>query len=584
MERRLAAILAADLVGYTRLMGADEAGTLRRLTELRQRVLEPLIAKHHGRVVKLMGDGMLVEFSSVVDAATCAMAWQTNVAEEEVETDEVERLRFRIGINLGDVIVDGEDIHGDGVNIAARLEGLARPGSICLSADAYRQVKGKIEAEFEDLGERNLKNMAEPVRAYLIGTDGSVVTALSALADELPLPDKPSIAVLPFNNMSGDPEQEYFADGITEDIITVLSKFRTFSVAARNSTFVYKGEAIDIKQLSDELGVRYVIEGSVRKSGNRARITAQLIDAENGDHVWAERYDRELQDIFVVQDEITECVVAAIAPEVMAAEIQRAQRKDVRHLGTWDSIMRARWHLMRFSEEDNSTAKRLLRQATEFDPNNVVAWSDLAWGHLFDFSFGWSESVPKSLELAAAAAAKAIALDRSDGRAWTAHGIVALFSDNHDDALDSLRKSIGFNPNDPLARGYLGLTLAFAGDGDAALPYFADAIRLSPRDHFIIIWFIGGAWASFVEERFVEALEWLDKARRENPQFPDVYTLLAASHVLLDQMAPARAAADELSRILPGLTLGDARLVRPLKRGEDHDRLMSGLRRAGIPE
>jgi TolB-like protein len=308
LERRLAAILAADVVGYTRLMGLDEAGTLRRLTDLREKVLAPLIAEHRGRIVKLMGDGLLVEFTSAVDCVVCAMAWQEQVTNAEAVGDVDKRLQFRIGINLGDVIVEGDDIHGDGVNIAARLEGLAEPGEICFSGDAYRQVRGKIEADFEDLGERELKNVAEPVRVYRVRALRSDGASTGRGAEPLPLPDKPSIAVLPFANMSGDAEQEYFSDGITEDIITELSRFDDLFVIARNSTFSYKGKSVRVQEIARDLGVAYVVEGSVRKAGARVRITAQLIEAASGNHIWAERYDGELENIFDLQDEITRSI------------------------------------------------------------------------------------------------------------------------------------------------------------------------------------------------------------------------------------------------------------------------------------
>jgi adenylate cyclase len=339
LERRLAAILAADAVGYTSLMGADEAGTLRRFTELRQDVLEPLIAEHHGRVVKLIGDGFLVEFASVVDALTCAVAWQAGVAGHQATTADDKRFVFRIGINLGDVIVDGDDIHGDGVNVASRLEGC-----------------GKAEAEFEDLGEQALKNVAEPVRVYRVKTTAHITAAASPAGAAPALPNKPSIAVLPFDNMSGDDEQEYFADGITEDLVTALSKIRWFFVIARNSTFTYKGQAVEVTQVARELGVRYVIEGSVRRAGNRVRITAQLIDATTGRHVWAERYDRLIEDIFELQDEMAQTIVGAVEPELSAAERENAVRKPPESLDAWETYQRGLWHLWSFTKDDNAEA------------------------------------------------------------------------------------------------------------------------------------------------------------------------------------------------------------------------------------
>jgi adenylate cyclase len=385
-------------------MKPAEAGTLQRLTELRQRVLEPLIAKHHGRIVKLMGDGMLVEFSSIVDAVNCAMAWQANVAEGEAETDEAKRLRFRIGINLGDVIVEGEDIHGDGVNIAARLEGLAHPGGICLSADTYRQVRGKIEAEFEDLGEQNLKNVAEPVQAYLIGTAGSVASAPSVLADALPLPDKPSIAVLPLNNMSNDPDQDFLADGIAEDIITSLSKFGSLFVIARNSSFSFKGQQLEVKKIGKRLGVRYVVEGSVRRAGNRVRISAQLVDAIEDQHIWAERYDRDLEDIFAVQDEVTLAIVQAIEPRLISSEQQRALRKPPENLDAWENFQRGMWHLLKYSPQECQAAYSFLQRAIILDPNFAAAHACLGYAHclrvLHDISADPAEDIEPNFALA----------------------------------------------------------------------------------------------------------------------------------------------------------------------------------------
>jgi len=569
-QRRLAAILAADVVGYSRLMGEDEAGTLAALRQLRSELFAPTVQSHGGTVIKDMGDGWLVAFDSAADAVTCAVAVQETLADHET-------IKLRVGVHVGDVTHADKDVFGDGVNIAARLQDLAEPGAIVISDTSRRSIDGKLAGSFNDLGRQKLKNITDPVTAY-----GWGMIAASTKPTGLEFSDKPAIAVLPFDNMSGDAEQDYFADGITEDIITVLSKFQTFNVSARNSTFAYKGTSTDIKQMARDLRANYVVEGSVRKGGERVRITAQLIDAESGNHVWAERYDRELEDIFAVQDEITERIVAAVAPGVLAAEIRRAQKKDANDLDTWDAIMRARWHLMRFSATDSAEAKRLLSWANERDPNNVVAWSDLAWCHLFDFSFGWCDSVPAALEHASQAAERAIALDRGDARAQTARGIVALFAERHEEAAKSLEMAIELNGSDPLARGYLGLTLVFGGHGAAACSHFQDAMRLSPRDHFMIIWLIGSAFVSFAQENFDEAIEWLLKARQENPKFPDVYALLAASNAFLGNTSEARLALKELLRIMPGLTARDPRLVRPFKQTVDRDRFLDGLRKAGL--
>src|SRR5512143_2838471 len=348
VERRLAAILAADVVGYSRLMGANEEATLADLKRHRRELTDPKITEHRGRIVKSTGDGILVEFASVVDAVRCAIEIQHSMSERNADLPQQKRIDFRVGINVGDIITEDGDIFGDGVNIAARLEGIAQPGGICISDDAYRQVRGKLDANFQDAGERALKNIARPVRVYWLRFNEKFAIAATTLA----LPSKPSIAVLAFQNMSGDPEQEYFADGIAEDVITALSRLRWLFVVARNSSFTYKGKSVDVRQVGRELGVRYVLEGSVRKTGNRVRINAQLIDASDGHHVWADRYDRALEDIFAAQDEMTNQITSAIAPGIVAAEVQRAQEKDADKLSTWERLMQAHWHIQRFTPED----------------------------------------------------------------------------------------------------------------------------------------------------------------------------------------------------------------------------------------
>jgi adenylate cyclase len=381
--RRLTAILAGDVAGYSRLMGADEEGTLSRLNAHRREFLEPKVAHHRGRIVKRTGDGILIEFASAVDAARCAVEIQHGMIKRNAPVPQDKRIELRIGIHVGDIIIEEGDIYGDGVNIAARLEGIAQPGGICISGDAYGQVRGKLDASFEDGGEQELKNIARPVRVYWLRFNEKSATAATRLA----LPSKPSIAVLAFQNMSGDPEQEYFADGIAEDVITALSRLRWLFVVARNSSFTYKGKSVDVRQVGRELGVRYVLEGSVRKTGNRVRINAQLIDASDGHHVWADRYDRALEDIFAVQDEMTNQITSAIAPGIVAAEVQRAQAKDVDELSTWERLMHAHWHIQRFTAEDFREAIRLLDELLRHDPNNATALSDLAFALHFSGSF-----------------------------------------------------------------------------------------------------------------------------------------------------------------------------------------------------
>src|SRR6202521_2781761 len=373
--RRLAAILAADVAGYSRLMGADEEGTHERLKAHRRALVDPKITEHRGRIVKTTGDGMLVEFASVVDAVRCAVEVQRGMAERNAEVPQEQRIEFRIGINVGDIILDGGDIFGDGVNVAARLEGLAEPGGICLSGDAQRQVRGKLDVVFEDAGEQRLKNIAWPVRVFRVRPAGAAANARPALA----LPDKPSIAVLPFQNLSGDPEQEYFADGMVEDIITALSRFRNLFVISRNSSFTYKGHAVDVKQVGRELGVRYVLEGSVRKAANRVRITAQLIDAATGAHLWADRFDGGLEDIFSLQDQVTASVVGAIAPKLEQAEIERAKRKPTESLDAYDYYLRGIASVNLGTRDANAEALRLFYRASELDPDFATAYGMAAW-------------------------------------------------------------------------------------------------------------------------------------------------------------------------------------------------------------
>ena len=396
VERRLAAILAGDVAGYSRLMGIDEEGTLAALKRHRRELVDPKIKEHRGRIVKLTGDGILVEFASVVDAVRCAVDIQRGMVERNAAVPPERRIEFRIGLNVGDIIIDERDIYGDGVNVAARLEALAEPGGICVS----RVVRDQLDFSFADMGEQQVKNIARPVRTHriLLGekdVEPTDVTAAMAPSVRL-VAQKPSIAVLPFANMSGDPEQEYFSEGITEDIITNLSRNRAFFVISRSTSFTYKGPAVDIGRVARDLGVRYVVEGSIRRAGNRVRITAQLIDAETGHHLWADRYDRELADVFAVQDEIAQRIAGAIAPGIISSEIRHAQQKSPSQLDAWDRIMRAHWHIRRFTQNDLAEARRLLDEAIALDPTNSVAYSDLALARHFEGVFGWGDGPAES--------------------------------------------------------------------------------------------------------------------------------------------------------------------------------------------
>jgi len=586
VKRKLTAILSADVKGYSRLMSENEVGTIRTLNIYKE-VMANLIKQHHGRVVDAPGDNLLAEFASVVDAVQCAVEIQKELKTRNADLPENRRMEFRIGVNLGDVVEDGEQILGDGVNIAARLESLSEAGGICISGTAYDQVENKLSLGYEYLGEQPVKNIAKPVRVYRVLMEPRALAqrVLEVASKEkmaLPLPDKPSIAVLPFANMSGDPEQEYFSDGITEDIITALSKFRWFFVIARNSTFTYKGKAVDVKTVAQDLGVRYVLEGSVRKAGSRVRITAQLIDASTSHHVWAERYDRDLKDIFAVQDEITENIVTSIGPEFLSAEMRRAQRRDVRSLDAWDYIMRAAFHHSRYRKEDVAEAQRLLRKAIELDPFNAEGFCLLAFTHLMQVQFGWSESADQSIQEAAKAADNAIALDDRDAWAHTALGLVDLISRRYDDAIRRLKKAIDLNPSLANAYGALGQALALAGEYDAAVEQMNKAIHLSPRDPFLVYWFGHMGLAAFTEERYDEACEWGMKSIRENPRFPGGHRLLAAGCGQLGRIEEAQAALKELLFLMPGMTIDDVRKQVPFKDASHMERYLDGLRKAGL--
>jgi len=480
LKRRLAAILAADVVGYTRLMGADEAGTLRRLTELREQVLEPLIAEHHGRVVKLMGDGLLLEFASVVDALTCALAWQTAVTERQTATDEDKRLQFRIGINLGDVIVEGDDIHGDGVNIAARLEGLAEPGGICISGKVYEEVRNKLPTAFEDLGEQEVKNIAEPVRVYR-WTDAAAdpMPATAGVERTLPLSDKLSIAVLPFNNLSGDSEQEYFSDGITEDIITDLSKVSGLFVVARNSTFTYKDKPVKVQQVSKDLNIRYVVEGSVRKAGNRVRISAQLIDGVSGGHLWADRYDRDLTDIFAVQDEIAHSIAEALEVKLLPNESEAIKKTHTKDIEAYEFYLRGRQFFNRHTKTSYDSARKMFAEAIELDPNYARAYAGIADCNTWLYE-SYRTSVP--LEEVLAASAKALELDGELAEAHASRGYALAISEKYEMAEREFETAIRLDPN--LFEGYYfyGRACFKQGRFDQAIGLLKRASEVQPDD------------------------------------------------------------------------------------------------------
>jgi len=587
VQRRLAAILAADVVGYSRLMEQDEAGTLARLQALRADLIDPEIADRGGRIVKTMGDGVLVEFPSAVAAVENALSIQQAMADHETDQAEDNRIRFRVGINLGDVIIEGDDIHGDGVNVAARLEGLCEPGGVYISGTVHDHVAGKLAAHFEDLGEKTVKNLARPVRVYAARIQPREGAALSDQAAPLPLPDKPSIAVLPFENMSGDPEQEYFADGIAEDIITALSRFSWFFVIARNSSFSYKGTSPDVRKVAEELGVQYVLEGSVRKAANRVRITAQLIDALTGRHVWAERYDRELDDIFAVQDEITEAIAGKVAPAFVSAEMRRIERKTPESLDAWDYTMQGNWHLWHLGKDEVAEARRLFETAVGLDPRNSLALSGLAMACISEYLFGWANDVAAARSRASQMAQRAIAADEND--AW-AHAINGLCSSHarldYDAALNSGLRAVALNHNLALAEGMLALTYSHLSDYDNALLHAANAERLSPRDPASVWWNLARSWAAINSGKYEESLAWAKKMTESNPEFPTGWRHLVADYAQLGRLDEARKALAQLLRLAPNVTISVTRerVPVPPESRDGMERFLEGLRKAGLPE
>src|SRR5437588_6503731 len=445
--RRLAAILAADVAGYSRLMGSDEEGTLERLKALRRELLDPKIAEHKGRIVKTTGDGLLVEFASVVDAVRCAVAVQQTMPERNTGVAADNRIELRIGIKLGDVIVEGDDLYGDGVNIAARIEALADAGGVFVSNTVHDHVRDRLPFPFEDLGEQQVKNIARPVRVYRVRDAGAAVKdPLFPATPTLVLPDKPSVAVLPFANMSSDPEQDFFADGIAEDVITALSRYPSLFVIARNSTFTYKGRAIDVREVGRELGVRYVLEGSLRKAGNRIRVTAQLIEAETGNHVWANRYDRDLADIFAVQDEITHALTTALTPAIADAELRRAIRKPPESLDAWAAYQRGLWHLSKANSEDDTIAQNFFRQAIDLDPTFAPGYSALALAQLQAAAVYQKLTLDEAQTSAEALARRAVSLDGADAEARSCLGWALQARGELDGALVEIERALAMSP------------------------------------------------------------------------------------------------------------------------------------------
>ena len=582
VERRLTAILAADVAGYSRLMGADEEGTLSKLKAHRLTLVDPKIAEHRGRIVKTTGDGLLVEFASVVDAVRCAVEVQRGMIERNADAPQGERVEFRIGINVGDTIIEDDDIFGDGVNVAARLEGLAEPGGICVSGRVEEDVHGRLDAAFEDIGEQKLKNIARPVRVYRVRPGGTMSTSAQLV---LLLPDKPSIVVLPFQNMSGDPEQGYFADGVVEEITTALSRFKTIFVIARNSSFTYKGRAVDVKQIGRELGVRYVLEGSVRKAANRVRITAQLIDAATGMHLWADRFDGAIEDIFDLQDHVTTSVVGAITPTVEQAEIERAELKPTESLDAYDHYLRGIASQYQWTNEATNEALQHYYKAIELDPKfalaHALATCCYSWRKVNEWMTDPAQEITETKRLAE----RAMQLGQDDAQVLCWSGAALAFVVGQvDKGIALVDRASRLNPNLMDAWVSSGLVRLVSGEWDMAIDHFARAMRLSPFDSLLFMMQGGTATGHFYTGRYHEAAAWAAKSIGTNPTNPGAWRTAAASNALLGRQQQAQNAVAHLRQLDPALRLANLKSVIPNLRPEDFVKIKDGLRKAGLPE
>ena len=612
-QRRLAAIVAADVVGYSRLMSRDESRTLFRLKEVRTKHMEPALARNGGRVVKLTGDGALIEFGSAVDALRAAVEFQQAMVDAGRGNTEEERIVFRVGMHLGDVLVDGEDLYGDGINVAARLESEAPPGGILVSRAVHESVDGRLKARLHSVGELSLRNIERPVGAFRVDwtaadwpaegrpvpstseappaepivvlPPASVAEKIAPLVDSYPaLPDKPSIAVLPFQNMSGDPEQDYFADGIVEDILTGLSRIKSLFVIARNSSFAYKGKSPDIRSVGRELGVRYVLEGSVRKAGNRVRITGQLIDASDGGHIWADRFDGGLEDIFELQDQVTMRVIGAVGPKLELAEIERAKRK-TGNLQAYDYYLRAWAAMYRYTRESTDEAMGLLRKSVELDPEFALGHAAMATCYLSRRAFEWTTDHVREAADAALAARRGLALDDHDARVLTYCGYaLLLITGRGEEGLPLLDRAIDADTNFAQAWAWRGTARNILGDPEAAIPDFAHALRLSPLDPLIWIPQSGIAFAHFYCGRYDEASDWAGKALQRRPNYVNALRVAVAANALAGRVEVARQAYGTYRTLFPEARLSTIKSRFRLGTAKDADRFVEGFRLAGMSE
>ena len=581
VQRRLAAILAADVVGYSRLMGEDEEATLATLKSYRS-AIDELIQTHDGRVFGGAGDSVIAEFASPVEAVRCATEIQLELEKRSAEVPDERRMRFRIGVNLGDVMVEGDNLYGDGVNVAARLEGIAEPGGIWVSGTVLDHVKGKVDLVFEDIGDHRVKNIAGPVRVYRVRQEQRDTVGLPVSEEAAPYSSRSALAVLPFANLSGDREQEYFSDGLTEDIISALSAWHTFPVIARNSVFTYKGKAVKVQQVAADLGARYVLEGSVRKGGNRVRITVQLSDAKTGHHLWAEKFDRELEDIFEVQDEITQRIAATVAPELEMAQHRRGVKKRTTNMDAWDYYQRGMSAFHKFNREANAEARAMFERAIELDPSYAQAYRALADTHCVDAWRHWAVSRADTIAKAVAAGQRAVALDPVDASIRVTFGIALLQARRFEQAISEQERALELNPNDAFAYAYLGVALAHAGRPTEALRKIEKALQLSPaRDERADFLLSHLARIHLNLRHYEEAAEWARKAINRR-SYAETYVTLASSLGHLSRLAEARTALDECERIEPGRVQKQFHLdPGSYQNHADHEHILDGLRKAG---
>ena len=577
-KRKLTTMFSADAAGYSRLMAEDETSTVKTIKAYRE-IMTELIKQHRGRVVDSPGDNVLAEFTSVVDGVQCAVAVQKELQTRNAELPEDRRMEFRIGINLGDVIEEEDRIYGDGVNIAARLEALADPGGICISKTAFDHIETKLPLGYDYLGEQTVKNIAKPIGAYRVLMEPRVTVA-GKEEKPLPLPEEPSIAVLPLANISGDPEQEYFSDGLTEEIITALSKVAKMFVIASNSTFSYKGKPVKVQQVGDELGVRYALEGSVRRAGARVRITAQLVDTITGGHVWSERYDRDLKDIFVLQDEITMRILTALRLTLTEGEQARVYDKGTENLDSFLKVLQGMHHFLRFNEDDNVVARQMFKEAVALDPDNPLAHTWLGWTHMMDVWYGSSESPGNSMERASELAQKAIGLDETQDSAHSLLGHIYVMMRQYDMAIAEGERAVALNPNGADAHAHLAMTLTYVGRREEAAELFKRAIRLNPMPPN---WYLSRlALVYRLTGNYEEAKATYQKVLQRNPDDLWAQIGLTANYSLEGREKEARAQAAEVLRIDPKFSLDHYAKTLPHKNQADIELTIDALRKAGL--